>query len=336
MTKLLGLQYLRGLAAVAVVIFHAADKAGQDFSVGKAGVDLFFVLSGFLMIAITGDDSRPFKFLGDRIRRIVPVYWIATSVMLAGACAGLFPSVRLTAWHIISSYFFIPSVSPSNGKIWPLLVPGWTLNYEMMFYVVFAALMFLRSQRLQLALLTMLFACLTLAGTLLRPIDAIPITYSDPMLLEFAAGGWIGYLWKGDRKWHSWIGWPTLTIATFMLVAIPFQNIMLPRIIAFGIPSLMILASILAMERKRPIPRLPFPLLIGDASYSIYLWHTLAISVAAKIGEKLYLPTGAIVVLGVTSGVLVGIIGFKLIEEPILKFFHRRRPANRVRVPVGP
>lgn len=139
MKRLFGLQYLRGLAACAVVAYHAADRAQRPFAAGETGVDLFFVLSGFLMWAITDAHSRPGQFLIDRAKRIVPSYWIVTSVMLAGAIAGLFPAVRLTVTHIVTSYAFIPSISPSNGQVWPLLVPGWTLNYEAGFYLLFGA-----------------------------------------------------------------------------------------------------------------------------------------------------------------------------------------------------
>ncbi|MEG8025680.1 acyltransferase [Sphingomonas aurantiaca] len=116
MTRLYGLQYLRGLAACAVVAYHAADRAQRPFTVGEAGVDLFFVLSGFLMWAITDADSRPGRFLADRAKRIVPIYWIVTSVMLAGALAGLFPAVRLSVAHVVTSYAFLPRCRRATGR----------------------------------------------------------------------------------------------------------------------------------------------------------------------------------------------------------------------------
>lgn len=74
MKRLFGLQYLRALAACSVVAYHSADRAGLSFAAGEAGVDLFFVLSGFLMWAITDATSRPARFLADRAKRIVPSY----------------------------------------------------------------------------------------------------------------------------------------------------------------------------------------------------------------------------------------------------------------------
>jgi len=182
MTRLYGLQYLRGLAACAVVAYHAADRAQRPFTVGEAGVDLFFVLSGFLMWAITDADSRPGRFLADRAKRIVPIYWIVTSVMLAGALAGLFPAVRLSVAHVVTSYAFLPSVSPSNGQIWPLLVPGWTLNYEVGFYLLFGAALCL-PRAVQLGMLTAVL--IALAAWLLPHIDEVPAGFPASLLWRF-------------------------------------------------------------------------------------------------------------------------------------------------------
>lgn len=124
MNKLLGIQYLRALAAVAVVCFHAASKENVNFLIGEAGVDVFFVISGFLMVAITTSETSPMEFVKNRIKRILPVYWIATTVMLFGVIFGMFPNAQLELWHVIASYLFLPAISPATGEIWPLLVPG--------------------------------------------------------------------------------------------------------------------------------------------------------------------------------------------------------------------
>ncbi len=109
---------------------------------GFAGVDVFFVISGFIMWSISARESRPAAFMVNRIVRITPLYWLATGVMIFGALAGLFPRVVLTPDHIVNSLLFIPHVSPSNHQVWPLLVQGWTLNYEMFFYALFALTLF--------------------------------------------------------------------------------------------------------------------------------------------------------------------------------------------------
>src|SRR5690606_15242718 len=101
MKTLYGIQYLRAFAALAVVVFHAAERTGLHFAIGAAGVDVFFVVSGFIMMAIS--DRRPMQpvaFLRDRLLRIAPSYWIVTSIMIIGAAAGLFPNLKLDIAHV--------------------------------------------------------------------------------------------------------------------------------------------------------------------------------------------------------------------------------------------
>jgi exopolysaccharide production protein ExoZ len=331
MRKLNGLQQLRGLAATAVVIFHAAAKADLDFQIGEAGVDLFFVLSGFLMVAITNEKTRPAAFLLDRLRRIAPSYWLASSVVLVGALLGLFPAIRLTWWHVVSSYLFIPSVSPSNGQIWPLLVPGWTLNYEMMFYGLFAGMVLLPS-RLRVMALTGSISGLVLIGMIVQPSGPIGATYTDPMMLEFVAGAWIGVLWKRGGVWPPLLGWPLIALALTIVAASTLQAGNEARVILYGIPAVLLVLAALSFEKiGRGIADRPIAGLIGDASYSIYLWHTLAISVAAKLCSLLGLPPLLTAAAGVGVGLAAGIAIFLLVEQPLLRWLKPDRA-----IPVGP
>lgn len=199
MNKLLGIQYLRALAAVAVVCFHAASKENLNFLIGEAGVDVFFVISGFLMVAITTNETNPLKFVKNRIKRILPVYWIVTTVMLLGVIFGLFPNARLDLWHVIASYLFLPAASPATGDIWPLLVPGWTLNYEMAFYALFAIALLISNERNRVALLISALIAIAVVGLVFSPQAVATRFYSNQIVLEFAAGSWLGLLWKQHR-----------------------------------------------------------------------------------------------------------------------------------------
>jgi len=130
----------------AVVVFHAAERTGGHFAIA-AGVNVFFVISGFITWVICERrPTTPARFLRERLERIAPVYWIATGIMVAGALASLFPNLKLTLGPVLGSLFFIPHHSPSNGQVWSVLVQGWTLNYEIFFYMVFAGS--LRAHRL--------------------------------------------------------------------------------------------------------------------------------------------------------------------------------------------
>lgn len=315
---LYGIQYLRAFAALAVVLFHAAERSGYAFAIGAAGVDVFFVISGFIMWVIV--HRRPVsagRFLIERVRRIVPVYWLATGVMVAGALLGLFPNLVLTAQHVVASLLFIPVRSPSSGEIWPVLVQGWTLNYEMFFYAVFAACLLL-PPRLRLATVAATFLGLVAIGFAVESDHPLFLTYTRPIVLEFVAGMLIGQLWLTGR-----VPGRVVSLALICAALAGFATIGILRL-PFDEWSCGPLASALvygtaALDKDGGIPRLRLPALFGDASYSIYLWHTFAISVAAKAGAAVGMPAPLIFVTSICVGTLAGLCGYFLIERPLLR-----------------
>lgn len=324
MRTLHGIQYLRAAAALGVVVFHAAERTGGDFAIGAAGVDVFFVISGFIMWVIASERSpSPSAFLRERIERIAPLYWIVTGVMVVGALAGLFPNMRLTASYVLASISFIPSVSPATGRIWPVLVQGWTLNYEMFFYALFAVSLLLPARR-RFVFLAATFLALAAAGWLVRPEGAILKTWTDPLLLEFLVGIVIGKAWLDGVVPPPAAGAALIAGATagFVLVGagyIGFTSLVLGPLAAA------LVVGVLALERSGRIARFQPASYLGDASYSIYLWHTLGISVMAKLATLFSLPApvgcGAAIVLGVA----VGIAAHEILEKPIVAFLKSQR-----------
>src|SRR5580658_5421280 len=138
---LLSIQALRALAATAVVAYHALQWGSGGFDVGRAGVDVFFVISGFIMWRVTsGRDVTPGAFLWRRVTRVAPLYWLTTLAVLAAALVwpGFLPEVRPGWRHLALSLAFIPHLDP-RGLPFPTLPPGWTLDYEALFYLTFAA-----------------------------------------------------------------------------------------------------------------------------------------------------------------------------------------------------
>ncbi|WP_337267550.1 acyltransferase family protein [Oryzifoliimicrobium ureilyticus] len=326
MKTLYGIQYLRAFAALAVVVFHAAERAGSHFAIGAAGVDVFFVISGFIMWVIAERRAvSPQSFIIDRIIRIAPSYWLVTAIMIAGAVAGLFPNMKLTAEHIIGSLFFIPVRSPSNGEIWPVLVQGWTLNFEMFFYSLFAISLAL-PRRWRLGALAVMFFSFFAIGLILQPQNAILATYTRPIILEFLGGVLIAQLWL--RRYIAGTG---LALACVCLSAAGFAAIYITgadfdeRLC--GPLALALVFGMVSLEGGGSIGRVPVLEYLGNASYSIYLWHTLAISVIVKVGGKIGLGHFPLILVAVIGGTLLGIAAYECIEKPLRRVLsgHGRR-----------
>ncbi|TDN80624.1 acyltransferase family protein [Stakelama pacifica] len=325
MNKIIGLQYLRAIAVLGVVAFHAAGRVGIDLVIGEAGVDIFFVLSGFLMVAITNEKTLPAKFILDRFRRIAPSYWAATVAMVLGALIGMFPRAKIEAGHILASFLFIPAVSPSLGKIYPILVQGWTLNYEIFFYLLFSLVLFIRLERIRVFVLAAMLTSLVLAGLVSQNHGTLVTFYTNPILLEFLAGALLGSVWKTRESFPAWMGFPFCFLAGFLFILVEFLNVEATRILIFGVPSLLLVAGTLVIEKKYGVRRYFIPLLIGDASYSIYLWHTFALSIALKIGQMLRLESVSIVIFATAAGVFAGILAYWWVEKPLHRFVSKRR-----------
>ncbi len=143
---LYSIQYLRAVAAYLVVLFHISatlNGKGSDiavFETGAIGVDIFFVLSGFLMAMIVGQRREiDGQFLLRRIIRIAPLYYLLTSVLfvIAALAPDFLVSDRLNFAQLFASFLFIPFPS-ADGSLAPILSLGWTLNYEMFFYCLIA------------------------------------------------------------------------------------------------------------------------------------------------------------------------------------------------------
>src|SRR5438045_2337056 len=143
------IQMLRGIAASMVVFVHLdvqlARLGYRTLGSGwlATGVDIFFVISGFIMwVSVERrPDMTAGTFLRNRLIRIVPLYWLVSAGVLTMTFAApqLLHTTVFSAPHAIASFLFLPARHPVVGNFWPLLIPGWTLDYEMLFYVLFAA-----------------------------------------------------------------------------------------------------------------------------------------------------------------------------------------------------
>ncbi|MEZ5853926.1 MAG: acyltransferase [Hyphomicrobiaceae bacterium] len=221
-------------------------------------------------------DSSPATFLWRRIARIVPAYWIFTTILLLTVLVlpGLFKQLKLDWAHVAASYVFLPWVSPTDGHIAPLLVQGWTLAYEMFFYVVFAAGLMM-NQRLRAFAIPALLMALAIAGLLLAPQTTALKTYTAPRIAEFAAGIWLAMAWRhGAIKLARWqaalllaMGLAIPVLATVTGIAINDRTVLA----LFGLPALLVVVAGLALEADAKEMAVAQGLRLGDASYSTYL-----------------------------------------------------------------
>ncbi|HEY8572367.1 acyltransferase [Phenylobacterium sp.] len=334
------IQYLRGFAAFGVLIYHAAERAGGAFGLGAAGVDVFFVISGFIMWVVTcRKPPSPHDFLIRRAQRIVPLYWGLTLLVAGVAVAApfVFPNMRVSAEHLLMSLFFVPHYD-SGGLIAPLIVPGWTLNYEMFFYVLFAAGL-LAPTRVRPWLVTAALVALVAIRPLGDTSNAIWATYTNPLLLEFASGIWLGKAWAEDRLPSPRIGWALVVAGLLGFAAAGFSGIDVERarVLVWGIPSLLLVAGAISIERHGPVPSMRPLQALGDASYSLYLIHGLAISAVFRALQMVGLTNPILLfAASIVAGVIAGLIGYHLVEKPMMKLFKTGMAARRERPSPGP
>jgi exopolysaccharide production protein ExoZ len=329
MPQIKSIQYLRAFAAVSVLLYHAFQRAEvrKVFEVGAAGVDVFFVISGFIMWTVTEQrPAGPAAFLRHRLIRIAPLYWMVTLGVAVGATVlpSLFPNIRAAPGHVLLSMAFFPHLSP-DGEPYPLIVPGWTLNYEMFFYAVFALGLFLES-RARLAFLSVALVGLVVVGQVLPGRGPVTATYTSPMLLEFLAGIWLARAWAADRLPGPKAGLLLIAAGVGAFAAVQAGGFYIDawRVAIWGGPALAIVVGALAIERAGEVGELPWLRFLGDASYSIYLLHTLALSGVAKL---VHAPV-ALILGGLVFGVLAGSVSYLLIEKPSLALLRGRRAAT--------
>lgn len=312
--RLMGLQQLRAVAALGVVGFHASELGGLPFLPGAFGVDLFFVLSGFLMVAITGDETQPGAFLAARARRVVPLYWLATLAMAVGlTIGGAVPDPA----RLASALAFLPqgNAGPTAMGL-PLLAPGWSLHYELGFYALFATALLL-PVRWRTPVLSGLLIALAGAGSIVR------MAWTDPILIEFAAGMWIGEVWRGRADARMVAIGGALVLAGLLLL----YPGLLDRIRLFA--AVLAVAAIAWTLRGEPARRRPRLEALGDASYAIYLTHLLVMKPLFALAAGV--PPAALIVPAAILGIAAGMIVHHRVERPIARALDPARIRARSR-----
>ncbi len=331
-----GIQILRALAANGVLASHLLTVEGKYGHAepllpnwahfGAVGVDLFFVISGFIMVTIAGKLSWR-RFLYARITRIYPAYWVYT-LLVFGAALVMPAAVNASFEHAPSlwrSVFLVPDT------VKPLLAVGWTLVHEMYFYVVFAAILALGvAQRWALAAwaCVVVLAGLFFAAESYRAVQPIASTLFHPLTLEFIMGGLIGHAVMG-----GYVRFPRASLClglvgwvAAMITADDLKSLVdvadWEHVLKMGIPSALIVYGAVAFEKARGSFGRSWLVLLGDASYSIYLSHILVLSLVGRILTRMTLQgavfEGLLIVLCVAGGNLFGLLSYRFMERPLM------------------
>jgi peptidoglycan/LPS O-acetylase OafA/YrhL len=341
------IQALRAVAALLVVFVHLdvfARALGLP-TTGHGGVDLFFVISGFIMVHTTSQSSRseassrgearspvgPGEFMLNRLTRIAPIYWLLT--LATFAVAWLVPTLMQATVadveQLLLSLAFIP-FRKSNGLVQPVLFVGWTLNFEMFFYALFALGLAFRDRRRGVLAVVLLLGALVASGWWLRPENVQAAFYTRPIILEFAAGMGLGLL--GSRvRCETALGRVAVGLTgAIALGAVALVPVFLPtasRLLTHGLPALIVVASAIILHESGVSWSSRWVLALGNASYSLYLTHPFVTQATQKLGKSIGLtPMVALVgsLLTLVVVCLVGVATHLWLERPLTRFVKQR------------
>lgn len=347
--RLQSLQALRGAAVLLVVVYHLRHFAARWCTVDvmpvwfvhfQAGVDLFFVISGYVMVHVVSRSgqpaSHPGAFLLKRAVRIYPLYWIFT--LLAGslllARSGLVqPRSESLGLVLLGSLVLWPQ------SFAPLVGQGWSLVHEMYFYCAFALL--LAGPRLAVALagwVALVIVGLVTFGPFDGDSDPVIRTVFHPLTFEFAAGAAVALLHQAGK-----LPLPSVCLTTglalwlWSLTQMEFAQHGVPRVLCHGGAALLIVHGVVALERLRRLPSLAWLVAIGDASYSIYLSHLAVIVLLGHAWLRLlgqpagYAAFALLICSLAAAAIAVGFAVWRFAELPLQavcsRCVQRKRPA---------
>ena len=339
--RLYGIEALRGIAAAAVVFSHVARHIDHArgapglitaFQAGHSGVDLFFTLSGFIILFVHRQDiGRPFRlthYARRRFNRVFPLYWLALGLTAAMSAAGRHGAPALG--HLAWSATLLPSFSE------PVLGVAWTLQFEIVFYLIFAALIANRQAGAGLLASWLVLIVATAAGF---GAGFIPGQVSGFYGGEFFAGMLVA------QALHCWrIPKPRLLLAAgagafaaaLVLESAGILNgFGLSARFAYAIPAGLLIMAVAELERSGSLQVWQWLRTLGGASYSIYLFQFVFIGalwqalVAARLDR--HTPTQLLVLAMAAFAIGGGVLVARFVERPLLRFAQSPRKEARLR-----
>jgi exopolysaccharide production protein ExoZ len=336
------LQILRAVASTSVVYYHIA--AVPVF--GSFGVDIFFVLSGFVMALVIENGQGARSFAVNRVARIVPLYWLLTTCLfvLAATKPELLETTTANLSNYFKSIFFIPHFK-ENGLLHPMLTVGWSLNYEMFFYgCVWLAIVLARGMYIQITLAILVAAFVFLGGLSSQPV--LRGFFGTTLLFDFVLGMFAFRFYRaglmrrlrGGRR-SMWM----IALLSFLFMAVmETVGSGIDRLLVYGVPSVLLVLSALELEQSdfmsnnRLVDALAAA---GDASYATYLSHSYVVEGVRRIlFQKLdvidpYTPLGVAFILALA--LLVGQLVYVYLDKPLSRAFKNLLQSGGTRRELG-
>ncbi|MCP4185035.1 MAG: acyltransferase [Hyphomicrobiales bacterium] len=309
------LQVICAFAALNVVLLHSLFTANSyelptrlfaalnKSEWGNSGVDLFFVISGFVMIYTQWQKPKSAnEFFKNRVIRIVPLYWALTLLFatIFIVMPAAFRDTSITITHYVSSLLFVSNIVADKN---PLLFMGWTLEYEMLFYAIFSVGILFPSKSAKFLFPVVFLVLLPL------------VTRIDFIVLEsiFGMCAAVIFLKVPQIKFAL----PVFLASVIVLGIDVFAETQLHRALKWGVPSFFVVLSAcyLPQLKNRAL------IMLGDASYSIYLIQVFTIVIFYKLTRWVpdFVPNDLIIVACVTFTANAGIVLFYIFEMPLVK-----------------
>lgn len=328
-------QYMRAIAALMIVIHHAAWKGEQYssdplswFNVGGIGVDLFFIISGYIMCYTVDRNRTDFlSFIKARFFRIIPLYWVLTTLALGVYI--FFPDKINSSGgstNLIASY----TLFPVEGKF--LINNGWTLSYELLFYFIFSTCLAFKTLYKYLIPCFIIFL-LVVSGLLIGEGHYLIDFLTSYYLLEFMLGIFAFYISKKTNK-NLPLGGFLISCSVTAVILVNINNLGFERVIQYGVPAFFFFLGMLFMEPYFNKNKSKFfsSLLkaLGDSSYSLYLFHPFSLVVFSIVLSRLGLADyGIVFVVGlVLMSLISGYVCYLLLEKPLVKLMKTNKPLH--------
>jgi len=347
-SKIADIQLLRAGAALLVVLCHGSGELlktpnAAALSIlelmtqkGLFGVDIFFVVSGFIMYSISNrrleEVGYAGQFLADRIIRIAPLYYVVITLMICVTilAPGLKHHNPLNIEYILSSYCFVPTINPITKAPEPIIGIGWTLNYEMFFYSIFAFSILVFRRRAFYAIIAILIGSYIIGRVF--PVNEIVFqSWTHSIILEFMFGILIARLYTSSWRLPGLIAALLVAGGAIAWMSLgPSTEGFAYRGFIWGVPAALIVGGLVLSSRDRTREKGPVfagLIVVGDASYSLYLTHLFVMRIFVVIFSHTRLTgiayTCLYLIVFTLGAICVAVLSYRYFELPTNRIGHR-------------